>query len=516
MQVSHETREEFMRGRTVARAIPVARQDANSAMMLRLTAVIVLLAMLVAAGSAFARNAPESFAPLVKKLKPAVVNIQVTQQPGKSSPGQVPQIPQVPPGSPFEEFFKDFFDKRRQQNPHSRPLVSVGSGFVVDADGLIVTNNHVIDGADEIRVFFSDGESLDAELVGTDPKTDVAVLRVKPDEGTQLTAVPWGNSDTAEEGDWVIAIGNPLGLGGTVTAGIISARGRDIRSGPYDDFIQTDASINKGNSGGPLFNVDGEVVGINTAIFSQSGGSIGIGFAVPSNLARPVAEQLIQFGRTKRGWLGVRIQSVTEEIAEGLGMDQPRGALVAGVTGESPAGAAGIKSGDVIVEFNGQDIDEMRALPRIVAGTGVGKAVPVTVWRKGKLEQFTVTLGELEKAEKALASSEEQEEEPASRESDLASLGMKLSPMTDDVRERFSISTEDGAVVTEVVPDSAAAEKGLRAGDVIIEVNQEAVQGPGDVARRVAEIEERKGRSVLLLVVRGDDRLFVAVRLKQS
>ncbi|MDF1721090.1 MAG: Do family serine endopeptidase [Minwuia sp.] len=483
-------------------------------MMMRITAVMVLLAMLLAAGSVFAKGAPESFAPLVKKLKPAVVNIQVTQQPGKSSPGQAPQIPQVPPGSPFEEFFKDFFDKRRQQNPHSRPLVSVGSGFVVDASGLIVTNNHVIDGADEIRVYFSDGESLEAKLVGTDPKTDVAVLRVTPDEGTELTAVPWGNSDTAEEGDWVIAIGNPLGLGGTVTAGIISARGRDIRSGPYDDFIQTDASINKGNSGGPLFNVDGDVVGINTAIFSQSGGSIGIGFAVPSNLARPVVEQLIEFGRTKRGWLGVRIQSVTEEIAESLGLDEPRGALVAGVTEDSPAGDAGIKSGDVIVTFNGQDIDEMRALPRIVAGTGVGNAVPVTIWRKGALEQFTVTLGELEKAEKALAAAEVVKEPSA--ESDLASLGMKLSPLNDEVRERFSISAEAGAVVTEVVPDSAAAEKGLRAGDVIIEVNQEAVDGPGDVARRVQEIEDRKGRSVLLLVVRGDDRLFVAVRLKQS
>lgn len=515
VEVIHETRNETMHRRSRTRAVAVERDNAAS-MMMRVTAVMVLLAMLLAAGSVFAKGAPESFAPLVKKLKPAVVNIQVTQQPGKSSPGETPQIPQVPPGSPFEEFFKDFFDKRRQQNPHSRPLVSVGSGFVVDASGLIVTNNHVIDGADEIRVFFSDGESLEAKLVGTDPKTDVAVLRVTPEEGTELTAVPWGNSDTAEEGDWVIAIGNPLGLGGTVTAGIVSARGRDIRSGPYDDFIQTDASINKGNSGGPLFNVDGEVVGINTAIFSQSGGSIGIGFAVPSNLARPVAEQLIEFGRTKRGWLGVRIQSVTEEIAESLGLDEPRGALVAGVTDDSPAGDAGITSGDVIVSFNGQDIDEMRALPRIVAGTGVGKAVPVTVWRKGKLERFTVTLGELEKAEKALASSEPEAEKKVSVESDLASLGMKLSPLNSEVRERFSISAEAGAVVTEVVPDSAAAEKGLRAGDVIIEVNQEAVDGPGDVARRVQEIEDRKGRSVLLLVVRGNDRLFVAVRLKQS
>ena len=501
-----------MRRRTVARAVPMARQDANAALMLRLTAVVVLLAMLVAAGSAFARSAPESFAPLVKKLKPAVVNIQVTQQPGKGNSGEGPQIPQVPPGSPFEEFFKDFFDKRRQQNPHSRPLVSVGSGFVVDADGLIVTNNHVIDGADEIRVFFSDGESLDAELVGTDPKTDVAVLRVKPDEGMELTAVPWGNSDTAEEGDWVIAIGNPLGLGGTVTAGIVSARGRDIRSGPYDDFIQTDASINKGNSGGPLFNVAGEVIGINTAIFSQTGGSIGIGFSVPSNLARPVVDQLVQFGRTKRGWLGVRIQQVTPEIAEGLGLDEPKGALVSDVTGESPAGDAGITSGDVIIEFNGREIEEMRRLPRIVAETAVGKTVPVKVWRKGELKTFQVTLGEREKAEQVLAATDP-EETTKPVEQTLNQLGLKLSPITDALREEFSIEREDGAVVTDVAEGSSAAEKGLQPGDIIVEVNQEAVKTPSDVAEKVSKLDGRNSKSVLLLVQRGDSRLFVAVKL---
>ncbi len=285
--------------RTSSRA-HVARHDTAWVVSYGL-AMMVLMAMIIAASASYARAAPESFAPLVKKLKPAVVNIQVTQKSGKNDPHEQFEVPELPEGSPF----KDFFDRRRRQGPRS--LTSVGSGFVIDTDGLIVTNNHVIDGADEILVIFSDGESLDAELVGTDPKTDVAVLRVKPeDEGMTLTAVPWGNSRTAEEGDWVIAIGNPLGLGGTITAGIISARGRDIRSGPYDDFIQTDASINKGNSGGPLFNVDGEVIGINTAIFSQSGGSIGIGFAVPANLARPVVEHWSSSaGPSAAGWVCV-------------------------------------------------------------------------------------------------------------------------------------------------------------------------------------------------------------------
>lgn len=486
-------------------------------MRLRLvTAVVVLLAIVLSASGAWAKAAPETFAPLVKQLKPSVVNIQVTQK-GEAVPeGLSPDIPQVPPGSPFEEFFKDFFDRRRQQSPHARPMVSVGSGFVIDAEGLIVTNNHVIDGADEIRVFFADGDSLPAELVGTDPKTDVSVLRVKPGPDMKLQAVSWGDSDTAEEGDWVIAIGNPLGLGGTVTAGIISARGRDIRSGPYDDFIQTDASINKGNSGGPLFNINGEVIGINTAIFSQTGGSIGIGFAVPANLAKPVVQQLVEFGRTRRGWLGVRIQTVTDELAEGLGMKEPRGALVAGVTEDSPAGKAGIESGDVIVEFDGQTIDEMRTLPRLVAETGVGKSVDVKVWRRGEMKTFQVTLGELEKAEKALAKEEETEQTQPPTESTLGSLGLKLSPLTDEIRQRFGINGENGAVVTEVDPASSAAEKGLRPGDVIIEVNQEEVASPGDVAQRVAEVEDKNGRSVLLLVQRADDRIFVAVRLNKS
>ncbi len=501
--------------RPVGRGTAVAARPEPGRLMSYGVALLVLLSMMMAATASFAKSTPESFAPLVKRLKPAVVNIQVTQQAGKTGPHEGFEMPQVPEGSPFEEFFKDFFDRRQQQGPNRRPLTSVGSGFVIDKEGLIVTNNHVIDGADEIRVFFHDGESLDAELVGTDPKTDVALLRVQPRDGMNLTTVTWGDSDTAEEGDWVVAIGNPLGLGGTVTAGIVSARGRDIRSGPYDDFIQTDASINKGNSGGPLFDTDGRVIGINTAIFSQTGGSIGIGFAVPANLAKPVVEQLLKFGRTKRGWLGVRIQTVTEELAEGLGMKQPRGALVAGVTDDSPAGAAGIKSGDVIVQFNGQEIDEMRALPRIVAETAVGKTVPVEVWRKGELQTFQVELGELEQAEKQLSMTEpsEPQEETSST---VGSLGLTLSPITEALAQEFGIERETGAVVTEVNPDSSAAEKGLRPGDVIIEVNQEEVTNPKEVAAEVDAAAKNENRSVLLLVQRGEDRLFIAVRLNQS
>src|SRR5690606_38601045 len=275
---------------------------------------------------------------------------------------------------------------------------SLGSGFVVDAEnGYIVTNNHVVRDADEVRVTFHNDETVEAEVIGRDEKTDLAVLKVATD--TKLTQVKFGDSDALRVGDWVVAIGNPFGLGGTVTAGIVSARGRDIGQGPYDDFIQTDASINRGNSGGPLFNLDGDVIGINTAIFSQSGGSVGIGFAISSKLASSVATQLREFGRTRRGWLGVRIQQVTDEIAESLGLDTARGALVADVTPDGPAKASGIQAGDVILKFAGQDVSEMRELPRIVAETEVGKTVSVAVWRDGKVQEFTAKLGELEAAE---------------------------------------------------------------------------------------------------------------------
>ncbi|MEL6481195.1 MAG: Do family serine endopeptidase, partial [Pseudomonadota bacterium] len=335
-----------------------------------------------------AQARPGSFADLAERLSPAVVNISTAQKVEQAERGEQ----QVPEGTPFEDLFRDFFERGRPQGP--RQVQSLGSGFVISAEGYVVTNNHVIEEADEITVNFADGSSLPAELVGTDPKTDIALLKIEPTQ--PLEFVKFGDSEASRVGDWVLAIGNPFGLGGSVSAGIISARDRNINAGPYDDFIQTDAAINRGNSGGPLFNLDGEVIGVNTAIISPTGGSIGIGFAVPSAIAENVVAQLQEFGQTKRGWLGVRIQTVNDELAEALGLDRPQGALVADVTSEGPAEEGGIEAGDVILKFDGKDISEMRDLPRIVAETAVGSTVRVVVFRKGKTQSVKVTLGLLE------------------------------------------------------------------------------------------------------------------------
>ncbi len=327
----------------------------------------------------------------------------------------------------------------------------------------MVTNNHVIADADEITVRLSDDTEFPAKLLGTDPKTDVAVLKIDPGN-RELPFVKFGDSDKLRVGDWVVAIGNPFGLGGTVTAGIVSARGRDIGQGPYDDFIQTDASINRGNSGGPLFNLDGDVIGINTAIFSQSGGSIGIGFAISSKLSSNVVAQLREFGRTRRGWLGVRIQQVTDEIAESLGLQKARGALVADVTPDGPAKAAGIQAGDVILKFAGQDVSEMRELPRIVAETEVGKTVSVQVWRDGKPLEVDAKLGELEAAEQASLTKEAPaaQEAPKGAEARIESLGLGLATLTPQLRGEYTIGEQvDGVVVTQVDPTGTAGEKGF-------------------------------------------------------
>jgi len=477
---------------------------------------LVLVAAFSLAAGAQARTAPDSFADLVEGLTPAVVNISTTQKVerrGRSSP-EVP-IPQFPPGSPFEEFFKDFFERQRpnqeQESPRRR-ATSLGSGFIIDAGGIIVTNNHVISEADEITVTLSDDTQYEAKVMGHDPKTDVAVLKIEPNK--PLPAVKWGNSDDSRVGDWVIAIGNPFGLGGTVTAGIISARQRDINAGPYDDFLQTDASINRGNSGGPMFNLAGEVIGINTAIFSPSGGSIGIGFAVPSSLARPVVDQLQEYGRTRRGWLGVRIQTVTEELAESLGLEEAAGALVADVTKDSPADQAGVEAGDVIVTFDGKSVEQMRELPRMVADTAISRKVKIEVWRKGEIEELWVTLGELEEAEKVMTALSS-EEPPADENAE--TLGMKLSSITPELRERFNLGEElKGVVITQIDDSSAAAEKGIRAGDVIVEVAQEEVSKPNEVVAKVREVREAERRSVLLLLRRAGDLRFVAVRVDKS
>jgi serine protease Do len=488
--------------------------------LLALTLVMSLtLAFTPLSAQADNHTPPGSFADLAEKLLPAVVNISSTQKVEANI--QMPEMrdmPQFPPGSPFEEFFEEF-QQRRGPNMQDEPEASLGSGFVIDAEkGYIITNNHVIRDAEEVRVTFHDDVTLDAEIIGTDEKTDIAVLQVKTDK--KLTAVDFGDSDVLRVGDWVLAIGNPFGLGGTVTAGIISARQRDIHAGPYDDFLQTDASINRGNSGGPMFNLNGEVIGINTAIFSPTGGSIGIGFAIPSALANPVINQLIEYGRTRRGWLGVRIQQVTDEIAESLGLEKATGALVASVTAEGPSEAAGLKIGDIILELNGKEVKEMRELPRLVAETPIDTKAKVTYWRDGKRQTTEVKIGELEKAEEdglleALSSITQTPDEKTG--TDIAPLGITLSAINDDLRKHYGISLNvEGLVITNIEQRSEASKKGLFEGDVIVEINQAAVKTPTDVQNAVTEAQDKKRNSVLLLINRDGDSRFMALKLDDA
>lgn len=489
-----------------------------SASAFLLAGVLTAPMSVVAPRAASAQEAPPSFEELAEKLLPAVVNISTTSKVTQTAP----QLPQFPPGSPFENFFKDFYEQYRGQMPQQQPredkVSALGSGFIIDAqNGYVVTNNHVIKDADEIRIILQDDTTLDATLVGVDDKTDLAVLQVKT-EGRQLTAVSFGDSDKAKVGSWVLAIGNPFGLGGSVTAGIVSARQRDINAGPYDDFIQTDASINRGNSGGPMFNMKGEVVGVNTAIFSPSGGSVGIGFAVPSNLAQNVVAQLIKYGQTRRGWLGVRIQDVTPEIAEGFGLTgKARGALVSSLTEGSPAGKAGIEQGDIILSFDGHDINAMRRLPRIVAETEVGKKVPVKIWRKGAETTLTVELGEMEQPAKAEEGKTpvEPAKPAAAATRDIAELGLTIAPISDTLRQSYGITEgTNGVVVTAVTPSGIAAERGLAPGDVIVEVDQEEATETAAVAKKVADAKKAGRSSVLLFIARKEDRRFVALKLK--
>jgi serine protease Do len=457
------------------------------------------------------RQIPGSFADLAEKLLPAVVNVSTTQTvQSRGEPQQ--EMPQLPPqGSPFEEFFKEFFDKDRPQQQRRQRATSLGSGFIIDKAGYVITNNHVIQDADEITVILQDNTRLEATLVGKDPKTDIAVLKVKSDK--DLPVVPFGNSDQARVGDWVIAIGNPFALGGTVTAGIISARNRNINAGPYDTFIQTDASINRGNSGGPLFNLDGRVIGINTAIFSPSGGSVGIGFAVPSTMAEPVIAQLIKYGKMRRGWLGVKIQAVTDEIAESLGLKDAKGALVASVIDEGPAQAAKIQAGDVILEFDGKSVPSNRQLPIIVAETEIDKMVNVKVWREGKEQTIRVKVGALEEGETQVAAKTDAPVE--SNEKSLDDFGLTVAPLTPTVRDRFKLDqAKRGVVVTDVDGNGAGAEKGVRPGDVILEVNQEPVNSVNDILDKVAKVKRAGQRQVLVLVEGQSGSRFLVLRLK--
>ncbi len=469
-----------------------------------------LALFLLAALPALARSAPESFADLADKLLPGVVNIS-TSQTLTAKTDRTPDMPQFPPGSPLDKFFKDFMERNRggrDNAPHK--AVSLGSGFVVDPSGIVVTNNHVIDGADEITVTFSDGNSLKAKLLGHDDRTDIAVLKVEP--AKPLVAVAFGDSDKARVGDWVLAIGNPFGLGGSVTAGIVSARGRDINQGPYDNFIQTDAAINKGNSGGPLFDMDGNVIGINTAIYSPTGGSVGIGFSIPANLAKPVVDQLRNYGRAKRGWLGVRIQGVSPDIAESVGLKEPTGAMIAGMNEGGPAEQGKLRNGDIVLKFNGAELKDMRALPRVVADTPIGKSVPVVVWRDGKEVVLSITVGEMPDDQKVAALTPDKPE-PA-KPVDMTALGLRLSPITAETRDKYQLSTDQkGVVITDVVNGTPAAERGLKPGDVIVEVQQEEVTTPGDVADRVEKVRKSNRKSVLMLVQSSDGLHWVPLSL---
>lgn len=490
----------------------------------RLTAfVIVSGGLLLACGSQIAAaqttfKGPESVADLTEQLLPSVVFVQTSQiaraqrqiplpPSGATPPGATPPVPappgaapKAPDGSPFQEFFDDFFNKQQksQQPPPMHPQ-SLGSGFIIDESGIIITNNHVIEGADEIEVNLSDGTKLKAELVGRDTKVDLAVLKVKPTK--PLKAVKFGNSDKIRIGDWVLAIGNPFGLGETVTLGIISAKNRDIHAGPYDNFLQTDAAINKGNSGGPLFNMAGEVVGINTAIVSPSGTSAGIGFAIPSGTAVAVIEQLRQFGETRRGWLGVQILDVTSEIADSLGMKEAKGVLVGGVTAKGPADTAGIATGDVIIKFDGRDVPNVHELPRMVADTSIAKEVDVVVLRKGKEMVLKVKLGRLEDSEKVAANKDAAAPSVAPKPV-TKTVGLGLMPLDATSRAKFKLSDKitKGVVIASVDPGTSAADKHLMPGDVILEVGQEEVLVPEDIQKRIDALKQDGRKRALLMV----------------
>jgi serine protease Do len=457
---------------------------------------------------ALARPAPDSFADLTDKLLPTVVSIATSQTMKQGAPQA--SLPDIPPDSPLAQLFKNFLGPERAQPRH---VTSLGTGFIIDPSGLIVTNNHVIEDAEHIAATLNDGTVLQAKLIGRDEKTDIALLKVTPKK--PLPAAHFGDSDHARIGDWVIAIGNPFGLGSTVTAGIVSARNRDINAGPYDEFIQTDAPINRGNSGGPLFNMDGEVVGVNSAIYSPSGGSVGIGFSIPSNLVRSVVAQLRQYGVARRGWIGVRIQAVTDDIAEGLGLPAKTGALITDVTPKGPAAKAGIANGDLVIGFDGKTVTDSRALPRMVADTPIGKTVPVEVLRKGQKQTLKLMVAKLEddKPMHAVAKTPPPVAAPKPK-SRVSGLGLSLAPIDGDARAQFKLGGNvHGVVVTDVAPDSPAAEKNLRPGDVIVQVQNQSVKTPDDVARLI-ETDAKAGKRVeLMLVSRGGDLTYVALKL---
>jgi len=455
---------------------------------------IFLIFIISNISAAYAKSAPDSFADLAEQLMPSVVNISTTQT-VKTTSNSNPFPFKFPPGSPFGEMFKDF----ENQQPSERKASALGSGFIITEDGIVITNNHVIANAEDILVRVGDKE-YKAKLVGADPYMDVAVLQMETKD--KFKPVKFGDSDLSRVGDWAVAIGNPFGLGGTVTAGIISARNRDINLTRYDDFIQTDASINQGNSGGPLFNLKGEVIGINTAILGQSG-SIGIGFAIPANAASNVIDQLIKFGETKRGWLGVRIQEVTKEIAEVEKLKKPQGALVASVGENSPADKSGVKAGDIILEFDGKKIDTMRKLPKVVANTKVGKNVELKVWRNKKLITKKLTLGRLESSEEF---KEKKTKTVKKKEEAIKSLKISVREINDeDISTRNLNKNTKGVVITNIENKSPFANI-LSVNDIIIEVQKNPVKNSSDLKNIVDGIFKKGEKTLLLTVINKNNR----------
>ena len=472
-----------------------------------LTGATLLLLLQVLQTSA--QMMPNTFADLAEDISPSVVNITTTTV----IAGRAEQVPRgiVPKGSPFEDFFKEFEDRRRGGGKGgARRSSALGSGFVISADGFIVTNNHVIDGADEIEIEFFSGETLTAKVIGTDKNTDIAVLKVESD--VPLPFVSFGDSDTARVGDWVVAMGNPLGQGFSVSAGIVSARNRAL-AGIYDDYIQTDAAINRGNSGGPLFNLGGKVVGVNTAILSPNGGSIGIGFSMASNVVSRVVDQLTEFGEIRRGWLGVRIQDVDEDIAESIeGLDRVAGAVVTGVP-DGPANDAGMLQSDVIIIFDGHEVEDVRDLVQTVGNTEVGKAVDVVVVRDGEKVTLSVTLG-LRDDEKLASTGDAPVTEDAPKE--FEQFGITLSNLTDEIREGLGLQADaEGLVVVGVLETSEAFKKGLRSGDLITEAGQEKITSISEFEAQVAATIDSGRKTMLLLVRRDNDPRFLALPLQE-
>jgi serine protease Do len=489
----------------IPRTLVATRSTSRPASMLLLALSIFVLIFAQAVPSP-AQSRPNTFADLVEQVSPAVVNITTTTVIEARS-GANGMTPQENPfeGTPFEDFFKDFNDQGLGPQGPQR-ATSLGSGFVISADGYVVTNNHVIEDADEIMVEFFSGESLPATLIGTDPAVDIALLKV---DASDLAFVGFADSDTARVGDWVLAVGNPLGQGFSVSAGIVSARNREL-SGTYDDYIQTDAAINRGNSGGPLFNLYGDVIGVNTAILSPNGGSIGIGFSMASNVVKAVVDQLMQYGETRRGWLGVRIQDLSEDMVDAIpGLTSTAGALVTDVP-EGPAFDAGIQPGDVILRFNGRDVPDTRALVRMVGAAPVGMEATVDVLRGGDEITFSVTLGRRETAE-AAQGNRPAPIEPQNEEI----LGISLSELTPDMVEKYQTGDAKGVVITSVAPLSDAEDKGLAPGDIITEASQAPLSSISELKDRIGEAQDSGRKSILLKISRGGEPMFVALSVKE-